>query len=90
MAGSRSVGGSSSRDREEERRWLELDLERQERMRRRIDLLYFQLASPEEQIQMVEPLGWRPEIPPVDPWRLLRFLEARLAEGGAGKGIPRF
>jgi hypothetical protein len=50
MADPRSVGGSSSRDREEDRRWLELDLERQERLRRRIDLLYFQLASPEEQI----------------------------------------
>jgi hypothetical protein len=67
-----------------------MDLERQERLRRRIDLIYFQLASPEEQIQMVETLGWRPEIPPVDPRRLLRFLEARLAEGGAVKGIPRF
>jgi hypothetical protein len=90
MADPRSVGGSSSRDREEERRWFEMDLERQEWLRRRIDLLYFQLASSEEQIQMVEPLGWRSEIPPLDPRRLLRFLEARLAEGGAGKGIPHF
>jgi hypothetical protein len=48
------------------------------------------LASPEEQIMMVEPLGWRLEIPPVDPQRLIWFLRARLAEGGAGKWIPRF
>jgi hypothetical protein len=67
-----------------------MDLVLRERLRHRIDFLYFQLVSPEEQIQMVEPLGWRPEIPPVDPRRLLRFLQARLTEGGAGKGIPRF
>jgi hypothetical protein len=90
MADSRSFGGSSSRDREEERHHCEIDLEMQERLRHKIDLLYFQLASSEEHILMVEPLGWRPEIPPVDPRRLLRFLRARLAEGGAGKGIPRF
>jgi hypothetical protein len=59
-------------------------------MRRKIDLLHLQLASPEERIRMVEPLGWRPEIPPVDLQRLIRFLWARLVEGGAGKGIPHF
>jgi hypothetical protein len=90
MADPRSIGGLSSRDREEDRCRYEMDLEMQERLWRRIDFLYFQLASPEEEIQMVEPLGWRPEIPPVDPRRLFRFLQARLAEGGAGKGIPRF
>jgi hypothetical protein len=37
---------------------------------------------------MVEPLGWWPEIPPVDPYRLLRFLRARLAEGGRWQGDP--
>jgi hypothetical protein len=61
-----------------------------ERLQFKIDLLYFQLASPEEQILMVELLGWRPEIPPVDPYRLLSFLRAWLAEGGTGKRIPRF
>jgi hypothetical protein len=90
MADSGSSGGSSSRDREEERRRCKIDLEMHARLRHKIELLYFQLASPEEQILMVEPLAWRPEIPPVDPRRLLRFLRARLAEGGAGKGIPRF
>jgi hypothetical protein len=75
MAASGSSGGSSSRDREEEQRRCE------------IDLLYFQLALPEEQILMMEPLAWRPEIPNVDPRRFLHFLRARLAEGGAGKGM---
>jgi hypothetical protein len=44
-----------------------MDLEMQERLRHKIDFLHFQLASPEERIRMVELLGWRPEIPPVDP-----------------------
>jgi hypothetical protein len=90
MADPREVGESSSREREEDRHRREFDLEMRERLLHKIDLLYFQLASPEEQILMVEPLGWRPEIPPVDPHRLLRFLRARLAEGGASKGTPRF
>jgi hypothetical protein len=90
MAEYRRSGEPSSRDQEGDRRRAVVDLELQERLRYKIDFLYFQLASPEEQIMMVEPLGWRPEIPPVDPQRLLRFLRARLAEGGAGKGIPRF
>jgi hypothetical protein len=67
-----------------------MDLEIQERMLRKINLLHFHLASPEERIQMVEPLGWRPEIPPVELQKLARFLRAWLAEGGIGKGIPRF
>jgi hypothetical protein len=90
MADPREVGESSSQGREEDRRRREFDLEMRERLRHKIDLLYYQLASPEEQILMVEPLGWRPEIPPVDPYRLPRFLHARLVEGGAGKGIPHF
>jgi hypothetical protein len=90
MAESRRSGDSSSRDQEGDRHQAVVDLELRERLRYKIDFLYFQLASPEEQIMMVEPLGWRPEIPPVDPQRLLRFLRARLAEGGAGKGIPHF
>jgi hypothetical protein len=90
MADPGGVGESSSRGREEDRRRSEFDLEMRERLHHKIDFLYYQLASLEEQIQMEEPLGWRPEIPPVDPYRLLRFLRDRLAEGGAGKGIPRF
>jgi hypothetical protein len=53
----------------------------QARLQHKIEFLYFQLASPEEQILMVEPLAWRPEIPPMDPRWLLRFLRVRLAEG---------
>jgi hypothetical protein len=90
MAESRRSGDLSSREQEGDRRRAVVDLELQERLRYKIDFLYFQLASPEEQIMMVEPLGWRPEIPLMDPQRLIRFLRARLTEGGAGKGIPRF
>jgi hypothetical protein len=90
MAESRRSRDLSSREQEGDRRRAVVDLELQERLRYKIDFLYFQLASLEEQIMMVEPLGWRPEIPPVDPQSLIRFLRARLAEGGAGKGIPRF
>jgi hypothetical protein len=67
-----------------------MDLEMQERLRHKIDFLHFQLASPEKRIRMVEPLGWRPEIPPVDPQRLICFLRTRLVEGSASKGAPRF
>jgi hypothetical protein len=87
MVDFRRPGDLSSWEREEDRRRAELDLELQERLRHKIDFLHFQLASPEEQIRMVEPLGWRPEIPLVDPQRLIRFLRARLAEGGVGKGV---
>jgi hypothetical protein len=90
MADSRRPEDLSSREQEGDRRHAVMDLELQERLRYKIDFLYFQLASLEEQIMMVEPLGWWPEIPPVDQQRLIRFLRARLAEGGVGKGIPRF
>jgi hypothetical protein len=90
MADLGGEGESGSRRRREDRRGLDLDPEMRERLRYKIDFLYYQLASPEEKIQMEEPLGWRAEIPQVDPFHLLRFLRARLAEGGAGKGIPRF
>jgi hypothetical protein len=50
MADPRRVGESSSREREEDRRGMEFDLALQERLVRKIDLLYFQLASPEERI----------------------------------------
>jgi hypothetical protein len=90
MADPRGEGESSSRGREEDRRSREFDLEMRERLRHKINFLYYQLASPVEKIQMEEPLGWRAEIPQVDPYRLLRFLRARLTEGGTGKGIPRF
>jgi hypothetical protein len=43
-------------------------------MLHKINLLHFHLASPEERIQMVEPLGWRPEIPSVELQKLVRFL----------------
>jgi hypothetical protein len=90
MADLGGEGEPSSRGRREDRRGSDLDPEMRERLRYKIDFLYYQLASPEEKIQMEEPLGWRVEIPQVDPFRLLCFLRARLAEGGAGKGIPRF
>jgi hypothetical protein len=89
MADLGSEGESSSRG-QEAQRGFDLDPEMRERLRHKIDFIYYQLASPEEKILMEEPLGWRAEIPQVDPFRLLRFLRARLAEGGAGKGIPRF
>jgi hypothetical protein len=57
MADPREGGESSSRGREEDRRRREIDLEMRERLQYKIDLLYFQLASSEEQILMVEPLG---------------------------------
>jgi hypothetical protein len=57
MADPRRPGDLSSREQEEERPRAKLDLEIQERMRRKIDLLHLQLASPEKRIRMVEPLG---------------------------------
>jgi hypothetical protein len=60
-----------------------------ESLRHKIHFLQYQLASAEEKIAMEEPLAWRPEISLVDPRRQIRFLRARLAKGGAGKGIPR-
>jgi hypothetical protein len=57
MADPREGGESSSWGREEDRRRREIDLEMRERLQYKIDLLYFQLASSEEQILMVEPLG---------------------------------
>jgi hypothetical protein len=89
MADPMRLGDLGSQDVEERRR-AELDLEIQECMLCKINLLHFQLASSEERIQMVEPLGWMPEIPPVELWKLVRFLRAWLAEGGIGKGIPHF
>jgi hypothetical protein len=61
----------------------------QESLRHKIEFLQYQLASAEEKIAMEEPLAWRPVISPVNPRRLIRFLRARLAEGGVGKGIRR-
>jgi hypothetical protein len=74
--------------REVERRAM-VEEQIQESLRHKIEFFQYQLASAEEKIAMEEPLAWRPEISPVDPRRLIRFLRARLAEGGAGKGIPR-
>jgi hypothetical protein len=42
-----------------------VDLELQERLWHKIDFLYFQLASPEEQIMMVEPFGVAADDPQV-------------------------
>jgi hypothetical protein len=43
-------------------------------MLHKIDLLHFQLASPEERIQMVEPLGWKLKISLMELRKLVRFL----------------
>jgi hypothetical protein len=40
-----------------------LEAARQEKLYHKVMFLYLQLASPEEQIQMCEPIGWRPELP---------------------------
>jgi hypothetical protein len=85
--GDRSISGREWA-REVERRAI-AEEQIQEDLRRKIKFLQYQLASAEEKIAMEEPLAWRPEISLVDPRRLICFLRARLAEGGAGKGIPR-
>jgi hypothetical protein len=56
MEDARRPSDSRSREEEEQRR-EELDLEMQERPMCKINLLHLQLASPEEHIRMVEPLG---------------------------------
>jgi hypothetical protein len=75
-------------DREVERRAM-VEEQIQESLRHKIQFLQYQLALAEEKIAMEEPLAWRLEISLVDPRRQIRFLRGRLAEGGAGKGIPR-
>jgi hypothetical protein len=40
-----------------------LEAARQEKLHHKVMFMYLQLASPEEQIQMCEPIGWRPELP---------------------------
>jgi hypothetical protein len=59
--------------REVERRAM-VEEQIQESLRHKIQFLQYQLALAEEKITMEEPLAWRPEISPVDPWRLIRFL----------------
>jgi hypothetical protein len=66
---------------------VEIEERFQGRMISKIPLLQMQLTLVDEKIAMAEPLGWRPEISPIDPRRQLRFLRARLAQGRAGKGI---
>jgi hypothetical protein len=59
---SEAWGISEQRAREEEAR-----VAREEgKLLRRCLILLTQLASPEERIQMAEPIGWRPEMPTID------------------------
>jgi hypothetical protein len=56
-----------------------LEAERQDKLYHKVMFLYYQLASPEEQIQMAEPIGWRPELPTnISLQEQLRILQARL------------
>jgi hypothetical protein len=64
---------------------LELDLH--DKLVRRYYLLYIMQASPEERVAMCEPIGWRPPLPRDLP-RQIRYLEARVAAGERGNGIP--
>jgi hypothetical protein len=36
---------------------------RQEKLFHKVMFLHYQLASPEEQIAMTKPIGWRPKLP---------------------------
>jgi hypothetical protein len=64
---------------------LERDLH--DKLVRRFYLLYLLQASPEEHAAMCEPMGWRPPLPRDLP-RQIRYLEARVAHGERGDGIP--
>jgi hypothetical protein len=64
---------------------LERDLH--DKLVRRFYLLYLLQASPEERVAMCEPVGWRPPLPHDLP-RQIRYLEARVAAGERGDGIP--
>jgi hypothetical protein len=76
--------GPSELSQEEEER-----IAREEaKLERKIMLLLMQLASPEERSMMAEPIGWRPELPPIDRRRLRRYLQAHLDTRGGGSGIP--
>jgi hypothetical protein len=56
-----------------------LEAERQDKLYHKVMFLYYQLASPEEQIRMAEPIGWRPELPTnISLQEQLRILQARL------------
>jgi hypothetical protein len=56
-----------------------LEAERQDKLYHKVMFLYYQLASPEEQIRMAEPIGWRPELPMnISLQEQLRILQARL------------
>jgi hypothetical protein len=82
-----STPWSSEPSREEARRESSLELDLHDKLVRRYYLLYIMQASPEERIEMCEPIGWRPPLPR-DLQRQIRYLEARVAAGERGNGIP--
>jgi hypothetical protein len=77
----------SEPSREGSRRESALELDLHDKMVRRYYLLYLMQASPEERDAMCEPIGWCPPLPRDLP-RQIRYLEARVADGERGDGIP--
>jgi hypothetical protein len=56
-----------------------LEAERQDKLYHKVMFLYYQLASPKEQIRMAKPIGWRPELPTnISLQEQMRILQARL------------
>jgi hypothetical protein len=56
-----------------------LEAERQDKLYHKVMFLYLQMAPPEEQLKMCEPIGWRPELPKnISLEEQLCILQARL------------
>jgi hypothetical protein len=61
-----------------------LEAERQDKLYHKVMFLYYQLASPEEQIRMAELIEWRPELPK----NIILEEQQRILEGRLAAGLP--